>query len=51
MLELRHYIDTFSHLHTAKVKGYRAPHKAILLLAVIDLVEAKKIAAPRIELT
>lgn len=51
MLELRHYIDTFSHLHTAKVKGYRAPHKAVLLLAIIDLVEEKEINVPRIELT
>lgn len=41
----------FSHLHTAKVKGYKAPHKAVLLLAVIDLVEEGAIAMPRIELT
>ena len=51
MNELRHYIDAFSHLHTAKVKGHRAPHKAVLLLAIIDLVEENEILAPRIELT
>lgn len=39
MHELKHYIDAFSTLHTAKVKEHRAPHKAVLLLAVIDLVE------------
>lgn len=51
MIELRHYIEAFSHLHTAKVKGNKAPHKAVLLLAVIDLVEEGAIAVPRIELT
>ena len=28
-MELRHYIDVFSSLHTAKVKGRKAPHKAV----------------------
>lgn len=51
MSELRHYIEAFSHLHTAKVKGHKAPHKAVLLLAIIDLVEEGVIASPRIELS
>lgn len=51
MLELHHYIEAFSHLHTAKVKGYKAPHKAVLLLAVMDLVEEGAIAMPHIGLT
>lgn len=51
MDELRHYIEAFSHLHTATVKGYRAPHKAVLLLAIIDLVEEHEIACPAIELS
>lgn len=51
MFELRHYIEAFSHLHTAKVKGYKAPHKAVLLLAIIDLVEESVIASPRIKLS
>lgn len=51
MFELKHYIAAFSSLHTAKVKGYRAPHKAVLLLAVIDLVEEGAIHSPCIELT
>lgn len=50
-MELRHYIDAFSSLHTAKVKGYKAPHKAVLLLAIIDLVEENFILSTCIELT
>lgn len=45
------YVEAFSSLHTARIKGYLAPHKPILLLAVIDLVEEGVIASPRIELT
>ena len=48
---LRHYIDAFSSLHTAKVKWHKAPHKAVLLLAIIDLVEEKMILSPCIRLT
>ena len=51
MLELGHYVNAFSNLHTAKLKGHKAPHKAILLLAIIDLVENGKIATPRIVLS
>lgn len=51
MLELRHYIDAFSSLHTAKVKGYKAPHKAVLLISIIDLIEEGQILGPQIKLT
>lgn len=51
MFELRHYIEAFSHLHTAKVKGHKAPHKAVLLLAIIDLVEDGLLISPRIKLS
>ena len=51
MHELKHYIDKFSSLNTAKMKGHRAPHKAVLLLAVIDLVEERKITSPCIDLS
>ena len=51
MHELKHYIEKFSSLNTAKVKGHRAPHKAVLLLAVIDLVEERKITSPCIDLS
>lgn len=39
-----------SHLSTAVVMGRKAPHKAVLLLAIMDLVEKGRIASPRIEL-
>lgn len=51
MMELRHYIDAFSSLHTAKVKGHNAPHKAVLLLAIIDLIEEELIMTPYIDLS
>lgn len=51
MNNLKDYIEAFSHLHTAKVKGHKAPHKAILLLSIIDLIESEVIRYPQIELT
>ncbi len=51
MTELRHYINAFSSLHTAKVKGHKAPHKAVLLLAIIDLVEEEIMLTPYIDLS
>ena len=51
MTTLSHYIQAFQSLHTAKVNGVKAPHKAVLLLAVIDLVEERVIGSPRIKLT
>lgn len=50
-LQVKDYVEAFAHLHTAKVKGRKAPHKAVLLLAIIDLVESKAIRCPQIELT
>lgn len=51
MKELPHYVGAFSSLHTAKTKGRKAPHKAVLLLAIIDLIEEGLILTPRIGLT
>lgn len=51
MNSLKDYIEVFSHLHTTKVKGHKAPHKAILLLSIIDLIESEVIRYPQIELT
>ena len=39
MKDLRYYINCFSTLHTMKIQEKPAPHKALLLLSVIDLVE------------
>ena len=51
MNSLKDYIEAFTHLHTEKVKGHKAPHKAILLLSIIDLIECEFIRYPQIELT
>lgn len=51
MPDLQYYIAAFSSLHTAKVKGHKAPHKAVLLLAVIDLIEEDVILTPYIDLS
>lgn len=51
MIELRHYIDAFSSLHTAKIKGHKAPHKAVLLIAILDLIDEGLILGPQITLS
>ena len=40
-----------SSLHTAKTSGKQAPHNAVLLLSIMDLVEADIITSPRVELS
>lgn len=51
MMDFEDYIEFFKHLHTATVKGFKAPHKAVLLLSIMDLVESNTIRYPQIELT
>lgn len=48
---LTKYIAQFRSLNTNKRAGIDAPHKPILLLAIMDLVELGGINATRIELT
>ncbi len=49
MKDLDHYIGKFSHLHTAaKRSAGPAPHKPIMLLAVLDLIESREIATNEI---
>ena len=40
-----------THLSTAVIMGRQAPHKAVLLLAIMDLIEDGNITAPHIVLT
>jgi len=47
---MEQYIKSFSNLHTARIKGHKAPHKAVLLLAVIDFIENGIISSPQIKL-
>lgn len=51
MKDLRYYIDAFSSLHANKQKGVAAPHKAVLLLAIIDMIANERLDSPCIELT
>ena len=43
------YIDYFSALHTNTQKGVKTPHKAIMLLSVIDLVEYEVVSSNKID--
>lgn len=49
--DFAYYSDCFRHLHTNITKGYAAPHKPLLLLAIIDMIERGIITSPRIELS
>ena len=44
-------LQQISHLSTAIVMGRQAPHKAVLLLAILDLVETGEITTTLIMLT
>ena len=44
-------IQQLSHLSTAVIMGKQAPHKAVLLLAIMDLIESGDISTPQIILT
>ena len=46
---MKTYLDYFASLHTNTQKGVKAPHKAIMLLSVIDLVEYGGITSNKIE--
>lgn len=48
---LQHYCELFKQLHTAILSGKRAPHKAVLLLSVIELIEENTISSPCITLS
>ncbi|MBQ8169653.1 MAG: hypothetical protein IJZ98_02810 [Bacteroidales bacterium] len=51
MSDLNIYSKYFSNLRTAKKLGLPAPHKAVLLLSVMELVETGVIIGNRIELS
>lgn len=51
MKDFRYYADCFSSLHAAMKLSKPAPHKALLLLSVIDLVERGIITENHIELS
>ena len=45
------YIELFSNLHTNKQQGKKAPHKAIMLISVIELMASGYIQSNKIEFT
>ena len=47
----KYYMDCFSSLNTMKKNGLHAPHKALLLMSVIDLIEQGIITDSRIYLS
>lgn len=48
---IEYYLYNFARLHTAKYKGKQAPHKAVLLIAVMRLIARGTICSTEIELT
>lgn len=45
------YIALFDQMNRAVVKGYRAPHKPLLLLSIIELIDEGKIVSNKIRLS
>lgn len=50
-MDLSYYKYHFAQLHTARYKGKAAPHKAVLLLTIMRMIESGRISGPEIELT
>lgn len=48
---LSDYIELFANLHTNKQQGKKAPHKAIMLISVIELIACRHILSNQIEFT
>ena len=51
MKDFEYYYDCFSSLNTAKMKGHSAPHKPLLLLSVLDLIEQGFLTSNLVELS
>ena len=49
MKNLRYYIDAFSKLSVSNRDSKQAPHKAVLLIAIINHIQAGVIESNRIE--
>lgn len=43
-----HYAELLSGMNRAVVKGYRAPHKLVLLMAICEMVEEGKITENKV---
>jgi len=47
---LQTYIDQLTHLHVSHSSGFKAPHKAVLMITVTEMVRDMKIGSPVIYL-
>ena len=47
-MSINNYIDLFRRLNVNRSRGYPSPHKPCMLLAVIDLIEAKRLTENKI---
>ncbi len=48
---LQAYIDQLTHLHVSHARGFKAPHKAILMISVTELIRDLRIGSPVITLS
>jgi len=51
MRTLDYYVESFKHLHQYVLGKERAPHKPILLLSIIKLIEEQQITTSEVEYT
>ena len=51
MKNFEYYYECFGNLNTAKMKGHSAPHKPLLLLSVLDLIEQSFLTSNLVELS
>lgn len=47
----QYYIDLLTHMSVNKSKSKTAPHKAIMLLTIIDMIEAGEFSSPCIQIS
>ena len=47
---LQTYIDQLTHLHVSHSSSFKAPHKAVLMITVTEMVRDMKIGSPVIYL-
>lgn len=49
--EAERWIDRFQRLRVDRARGFAAPHKPLLLLSILDLIDDRTIVGPQVELT
>ena len=49
--DIDRWVDRFQRLRVDRARGFAAPHKPLLLLAILDLIDDATIVVPQVELT